>query len=71
MKKTRRDISKMVEAEGLTLCDLSVTGNCHYCALVRNQRGIERKFFLSFTASDRRADLNRRSLFRRFANEVA
>lgn len=69
-KKRQRDIMDIINEAGLQCERLEVTGGSHIAAYLRNPGKIGRKFFFSSTPSDRRGDLNKTALLRRFYRET-
>jgi hypothetical protein len=69
-KKRERAIKAMIEKAGLQCERLEVTGGNHIAARLRNGACLVRKFIFAATPSDRRGDLNRVAMLRRFAREV-
>lgn len=67
MSAREREVRKIVEGCGLAAIEIGSTGSGHIYSIVRSSDGREKKFFFSRTPSDRRGDMNKASLLRRFA----
>lgn len=62
-----RDARRMAEAEGVEILEAGQTGGHHIKLRCRNSAGVVGLIFMSATPSDRRAEANKRAVFRRFA----
>lgn len=69
-KKRERAIKAMIQKAGLQCESLQVTRGNHICARLRNGALLARNFIFAATPSDRRGDLNRVAMLRRFSREV-
>lgn len=67
--KRQRELKSLVESVGLQVVKAQSTGGSHYKIRVRAEDGDEQNFIFSRTPSCNRADLNNRSVLRRWAAE--
>lgn len=65
-KRWQSLIEMAMEVGARAVSEVTVTGGTHIVLSVTAPNGVARKFFMAMTPSCRRADLNNRSLIRRF-----
>jgi len=67
--RAKRDLARVVEAEGLKVVGITQTGGNHLKVVVDFGRSVQRAFIAALTASDQRAITNFRGDVRRAMRE--
>lgn len=70
MDRRKRDIEGLVSGAGLKLAALTLNGKNHYRAKIVAIDGREKHVTFSNTPSDRRGDMNKKSMLKRFSRGV-